>query len=248
MKPFAVAVLYQVDAAQHDAVLAALGGSSSPAVVVQEETAATNSANPATTPADLDVSTLTPVQQQIATALLGRPMNDRQVGVLEIHLQNYRAAGAHLTIDAVAQQLVGQGLIKDQHRAADYVNGALRSFGKRLQGTLTKTPGRYGRDRFGDGVKDEVPLLAMFSIIKDGNGQARHRLTDDGAAAVAVALGSTQSGVAASSPMTEVDDPSEIVSLGMSRLSAALIERVAKTWGVNRDEAVRQLTALAGAG
>jgi hypothetical protein len=46
-------------------------------------------------------------------------------------------------------------------------------------------PVRVGRDCRGEGVADEVPLLALVDIVSGPMGEARHRLTEDGAAAVA---------------------------------------------------------------
>lgn len=191
---------------------------------------------------------VTKCQQEITAALTNRTLNDTQIGVLEAHLRNFRGNGGHLSIASVAKYLVEHCNVENLEIAAQYVEGALRSFGKRLKTCLSTIPTRHGRDRMGDGVADEVPLLAMFSIVKDDLGQTRHRLTEDGAAAVSLALGAKASGIAATSSWQEGDNLDELVGLSMSVKAAALIERVAKTMGVTREEAILHMTSMAGAG
>ena len=196
-------------------------------------------------------SSLTKVQGEIVVALTRTPpLNERQVAILEIYWTAYTQGEPPLPIETVATRLAAKApvIAIDPTRAADYVKGALRSFGKRLFGALTRVPVQIGRDRMGDGVADEIPLLAMFSIEKGLSGEARHRLTPDGAAAVAAALALNAKGEAASSPAAEGDDPDEIVTFPIRRSTAALVMRVANSKEIGLDEALRVMTALAGAG
>lgn len=191
---------------------------------------------------------LTKVQGEIVLALTRKPpLNKRQVGILEIYWRAYKQGEPALPIETVATRLV-QEIKVDPARAVDYVKGALRSFGKRLSAALSKVPVKFGKDAMGDGVADEIPLLALLSIEKGPGGEARHKLMPNGAIAVAAALGMNAEGDAASSPITNADDPDEVVTLAMSRLAAALVWRVAATKGIGVDEAVKLMAALAGAG
>lgn len=239
MKNHALFVLYPIDEAKHLEVLAALQAAAPSGENQQPEVGHIPL---------IDALTLTKIQQEIAAALTSRTLNNRQIGVLEAHLRNFRAGGGQMTIHSVATYLVERGDVHDHAQAVKYVEGALRSFGKRLKATLTKIPFRIGKDPIGDGVADAVPLLAMFSIVKDDHGQTRHRFTQDAEAAVALVLGAKASGMAASSPLQEGENVNEVVGLLMSANAAALIERVTKTLGVTRDEAILHMTALAGAG
>ena len=108
-----------------------------------------------------------------------------------------------------------------------------------------------GHDVHGDGVADEIPLLALVSIETGPYGESRHRLTDDGAAAVAAALGLNDQGTAAGSVLTgdpALDDLDAVVTMGMTRLAAALLLRVQKSMGLSMDATIKALTAQAGAG
>lgn len=244
METYALAVYYPIDPAKHSQVLASL------------QAAAPTNSSQASAPLKVslaDLTLLTARQQEIADALLAPKMNDSQVRVLQVHLQNYRAAGPHVPAETVADRLLEDSLAESSNRelVINKVKGALRSFGKRLNRTLTgHIPCRIGVDRKGEGVADEIPLLAMFSLHKDNFGRMCHRLTEDGAVAVAQVLGSNLAGVAASNPMPQAgnEDQEEIVGLAMTRLSAALIERVAQSLGMTRDEAIRHMTAQCGAG
>jgi len=193
-------------------------------------------------------TSLTKVQGEIVVALTkSPPLNERQVAVLEIYCNAYSHGEPALSIEMVGTRLEDKVAI-DPARAAAYVKGALRSFGKRLFAALSKLPVQIGKDAMGGGVADEIPLLALLSIEKGPTGETRHKLTADGAAAVAAALALNAKGEAASSPPAGTDDPNEIVTLAMTRLAAALIMRVAKSKGIGVDEAVKLMTALAGAG
>lgn len=189
---------------------------------------------------------LTKVQGEMVTALTKKPpLNVRQVAILEIYVQAAKAGEPALAVDAMAARLVGKVAV-DPARAADYVKGALRSFGKRLFAELSKVPVQFGKDAMGDGVADEIPLLAMFDITKGNMGEARHKLTPDGVVAVTAALALNSKGEAASS--TAAGNPDEIVTLAMTRGTAAQVMRVASTKGLGIDSALRLMTALAGAG
>lgn len=193
--------------------------------------------------------TLTGVQQEIAEALTNRPLNERQVCILEKYLINFKSGGGHVDVDSVAKYLLENVKeVETQKKAVEFVKGSLRAFGKRLNGTLTKPPGRRGKDKFGDGVLDEVPLMAMIDFFKDAHGQTRHKLTEDGAAAIAMVLGAKASGMAASSTLQDGENENEKVGLFMTVKSAALLFRVAKEMGVTLDEAILSMTAAAGAG
>ena len=189
---------------------------------------------------------LSKVQGEMVTALTKKPpLNERQVAILEVYWQAAKAGEPPLAVDAVATRLVGKVTV-DPARAAHYVKGALRSFGKRLFAELSKVPVRFGKDAMGDGVADEIPLLAMFDITKGSMGEARHKLTPDGVVAVTAALALNSRGEAASS--TAAGDPDEIVTLAMTRGTAAQVMRVASTRGLGIDGALRLMTALAGSG
>src|SRR5690606_23129744 len=149
---------------------------------------ATSAATPPSGTAGL--TALTPVQGQIFAALTRRPLNQSQTELLAIYWRARRDGEPALSVDEAARGLAA-ALGADPARSADYVRGALRSFGRRLLRALEKVPLQVGRDRMGDGVADQIPLLALLTIETGPNGDARHRLTPDGAAAVALALGLT---------------------------------------------------------
>lgn len=191
---------------------------------------------------------LTKVQGEIVSALTKKPvLNPRQVTILEIHWKATTSGGQPLSVDAVGARLVAEGGA-EPNQATDFVRGSLRSFGRRLRATLTKVPVQIGKDMLGDGVADEIPLLAMFDISKGATGEVRHRLTHDGMIAVQAALGMNGKGNAAGSVTGEDHDPEEMVTLGMSQGAAALIMRVAASKGMGVDETVRLMTAMMGAG
>jgi hypothetical protein len=188
--------------------------------------------------------------QPIWAALTGRPLNDRQIGVLEIYLQARATGEPPLSVHEVGRHLA-EALGLDPTRASDFVRGVLRSFGRRLLQTLKRPPVRIGQDGLGNGVANEVPLLALLGVSSGSSGEVRHRLTDNGAAAVAAALAMTSAGKAAGGIQTgdpDLDDPNEIVTIGMTRLSAALVFRVQRSFGCSIDETIQRLTAKAGAG
>lgn len=239
------AIFFPVDESKKDAVLAFLKDASTPSNIQKQKTTELQLTAPN------DVTKLTKTQQEIVQAITYRPLNITQIGVLEAHLRSFKAGGGHLSINKVAEYLVERYDEETMMSAVKKVEGALRSFGKRLKAfmpVLTEMPHRMGKDKFGDGVADPVPLLAMFSIIKDGNGVTRHRLNDDAAIAVALALGSSASGSACSVVWQEGDDPNEVVGVGMSLMSAAVLYKVAENQGLSLDEAILHLGSLAGVG
>jgi hypothetical protein len=193
---------------------------------------------------------LTPVAQQIWAALSGRPLNDRQIALLEIYARACAAGEPPISVQEAGRRLVQALDDLGPARAEGFVKGSLRSFGRRLR-TLKRPPVRLGYDRNGDGVGDEVPLLALLEISTGPSGEVRHRLTDDGVAAVAAALALTSAGHAASGVQTGdavLDDPDQVVSMGMTRLAAALLFRVQKGLGLSMDDTIKTLAAQAGAG
>jgi len=210
-------------------------------------------ASPSVAPAPEPTTTLTlltPVQSQICAALTQKPLNPSQTELLAIYWRSWRDGEPELPIEEAGRRLAA-ALSVDPARASDFVRGALRSFGRRLIHTLERPPLRVGRDRFGDGVADEIPLLALVSIVTGPTGEARHRLTNDGAVAVAVALGMTAAGQAAGGLQTgdpALDDPDAVVSIGMTRRAAALLLRVQRSLGLGLDATIKTLTAQAGAG
>lgn len=191
---------------------------------------------------------LTKLQGEIVRALTRKPpLNERQISVLEIYWQAHHQGEAALSIETVAARLA-QKIELDPSKTADFVKGSLRSFGKRLSAVLSKVPVQAGRDAMGNGVADEIPLLAMISIVKGPGGEARHILTSEGSIAVAAALAMNGKGEAASTPSVDAEDPDEIVTLPMTRKAAALTIRVAKANDMTIDEAIKSMTARAGAG
>jgi len=195
------------------------------------------------------IQPLPQIQQRIVVALTRQPpLNERQVATLEVYWDAYHETNAALPISEIAARLVKRGIV-DPARAEDFVKGALRSFGKRLNGFANESVALLlGVDRFGDGVADSVPLVVLLDIRKGKNGEACHRLTKDGAAAVSVALGLPKPNANAAKGEPSMEDLDETVSLGMSRRAALMILRVAKTRGISVDEAIIQMTAAAGAG
>lgn len=189
------------------------------------------------------------IQQRIVVALTRQPaLNERQVATLEVYWAAYHETKQALPISEIAARLVERG-IHDPARAEDFVKGALRSFGKRLNGFANEWVALVRSvDRFGDDVADLVPLVVLLDIRKGKNGEACHRLTKDGAAAVAVALGLPKPSSAATDGKPGKEDLDEVVSLGMSRRAAVMILRVVKARGISTDEAIIQMTAAAGAG
>ena len=183
---------------------------------------------------------LTQVQGEIHAALSYRPLNPFQVLMLGVYHQAYVDGLPGLSVDEMASRLKAKSDV-DPKRAADFVRGGIRSFGKRLRQTLTVVPVVYGKDSMGDGVADETPLLAMFTVTLGSMGERRQALTDDGAVAVAAALGLVNQHVGEGADDT-------VVALGMSKHSADMLNRVAATKGVSLDKAIQWMTAQAGAG
>lgn len=239
------AIIFPVDASKKDAVLAVLNGASTPSNSQKQKPTKLQVAVPT------GLNKLTTKQQVIVKALTYRPLNVTQIGVLEAHLRNIKSGSGHLSINKVAEYLVERYDLDTMMSAVNEVKGALRSFGKRLKAfmpTQSDIPHRRGKDKFGDGVADPVPLLAMFSIFKDGNGDTRHRFTEDAAIAVALALGSSASGTACSVVWQESDDPNEVVGVPMKLWSAAVLYHAAANQGLSVDEVILQWGSLAGVG
>jgi hypothetical protein len=238
MTPF-LAIIYPVPAHQAAPIIAALG-----LIPPDLDLPLPMSAAPLPTG-----SPLTKTQGEIVAALTKKPpLNERQIAILEVYWDAHRRGEPALSIEAAATRLA-QKIAVDPARGEDFVKGALRSFGKRLFATLSGIPPlKIGRDAMGDGVADAIPLLAMLSIEKGPSGEARHKLTPDGAVAIAAALALNVKGEAASSSVTGADDPDEIVTLAVTRLAAALVMRVARTRGIGTDDAVKLMASLAGAG
>ncbi|TGQ83739.1 hypothetical protein EN850_03065 [Mesorhizobium sp. M8A.F.Ca.ET.207.01.1.1] len=111
-------------------------------------------------------------------------------------------------------------------KAEAHVRGAIRSFGRRLTAALDKIPGRFGHDRHGYDVFDEVLSLALFDVVVGPSSEKRHKLTDEGLVAVTVALRLTEDGQAADELQSgdpNFDDPDEVLMVSTSRLAAALL-------------------------
>lgn len=203
-----------------------------------------------TAPANAAAQPVSAAVSQIWHALTDRPLNDRQALVLEILWRAKRDGEPALSIEEVARRLAAAGTV-DPARAVDFVKGAYRSFGRRLFQTLAPTPVKIDVNAKGEGVADEIPLLALMSIETGPSGENRHRLTDDGFIAVDAALGMTAKGHAAGGIQTgdpELDDPNAIVRPAMSRLSHALLLRVQASMGLTFDATIKALAGLAGAG
>lgn len=184
---------------------------------------------------------LSPIQGQICAALTRQPLNDRQKEVLAIYWRADRGHEPALSIEEVGRRLAAS-LELDPARAADYVRGALRSFGRRLFRTAAK-PGEG--EHAGEANGEAIPLLSLIAIETGPTGEARHRLTDDGAIAVAAALGLNASG---ETPAILPGDPDAIVAVGMSRSAAAALLRAQEVLGLGLDAAVKALATQAGAG
>jgi hypothetical protein len=188
---------------------------------------------------------LTSGQGRICAALTRQPLNSRQAALLGIYWHAYREGESALSIEDAGRRLAAAAGL-DPARAADYVRGALRSFGRRLLRTADAAPSAdEGRNHPGEGGGDAIPLLALLAIETGPSGEARHRLTDDGAVAVATALGLGRGGTEAEGGS---DDPDAVVAVGMSRAAAALLLRVQHTLGLGIDDTVKTLAAQAGAG
>jgi hypothetical protein len=91
----------------------------------------------------------------------------------------------------------------------------------------------------------------MFSIERDAHGLARHLLTKNGFAAVALAIGVKMSGKAEGDSAHEErgeQESEEIMAYGLQRIAINMIERVAVWMGVSRHDAVRAMASASGAG
>lgn len=211
--------------------------------------------NPSPTPGAVaatipDIKPMTGVQAQIWAALTSRLLNERQVALLEIYWRAWAKGEQALSVEEAAHRLA-QGIEVDPAKAVDYVKGALRSFGRRLYQTRERPPVKLGKDLMGNGVADEIPLLALLSIATGPSGENRHRLTDNGAVAVAAALGLNAHGMSAGGLQTgdpALDDPHEVVTVAMTRGACALILRVQRAMGLSFDATLKALAAQAGAG
>ena len=178
------------------------------------------------------------VPAEIHRALTQQPLNERQAEILRIYWNARREGEEALPIEEVARRLSESGLVS-RDKAVDFVKGALRSFGRRLFATLSRSPIKTGRDRDGEGVGNEVPLMAMIEIIPVPRGAARHRMTADGAFAVAVALGLDRDG---SDPEAAAAGDGTVL-LAMSPRSAALILQAQRTLGGSIDDAIEAMAA-----
>lgn len=202
------------------------------------------------TPAIPNIKPMTKIQAQIWAALTSRPLNERQIALLEIYWRARAAGEPALSVEEAARRL-SQAVDVDPAKAVDFVKGALRSFGRRLFQTLERPPLKVGKDRMGDGVADEIPILALLSIETGPMGESRHRMTDDGTAATAAALGINANGMAAEGLQTgdpALDDPDEVVTVAMTRGALALLLRVQRAMGLSFDSTLKALAAQAGAG
>ncbi len=197
-----------------------------------------------------DIKPMTGIQAQIWAALTSRPLNERQIALLQIYWQAWAAGEPAISIEEAGRRLA-QEVEVEQGKADDYVKGALRSFGRRLFQTLERPPLKFGKDLMGNGVADEIPLLALLSILTGPSGENCHRLTDDGAVAVAAALGLNANGIAAGGIQTgdpALDDLNEVVTVAMTRGAYASLLRVQRSMGLSFDATLMALAALAGAG
>jgi hypothetical protein len=189
-------------------------------------------------------SALTKVQGEICAALTQKPLNSDQTEILAIYWRAKKNGEEPISVWTVASRMDAVGTRADVSKE-NLVRGALRSFGRRLAGGLDRM--REELDHLGPAVQ-EIPLLAMMVIYKFPGGNQAHQLTDDGFAAVTAALGMTEDGTPAGGISKEGDDPDEIVMVGMTRMSAALLMRVQQGLGLGLDATVKTLTAQAGAG
>lgn len=197
-----------------------------------------------------DIKPMTGIQAQIWAALTSGPLNERQVALLQIYWLAWAADEPALSVEEAARRLA-QDVEVAPAKAVNYVKGALRSFGRRLVQTLEHPPLKYGKDSMGDGVADEIPLLALLSIATGPLGENCHRLTNDGAVAVAAALGLNSKGMAAGVLQTgdpALDDLNEVVTVAMTRGACALLLRVQGAMGLSFDATLKALAAQAGAG
>jgi len=205
-------------------------------------------ATPSTSGHEANLHPLTAVQGQIWAALTARALNHRQVAMLEIYWRARLAGEPALSVNEAGRRLA-EALSVPHGEACNFAKGALRSFGRRLAQTLQRPPANLGNDN--PGAANEIPLLALLAIETGPHGESRHRLTYDGMTAVAAALGLTAHGAAATGVSTAdsaIDDLDEVVLLGMSRLSAAVLLRAQRSMCLSLDATIKAMAARAGAG
>jgi hypothetical protein len=192
---------------------------------------------------------LTAVQSRIWAALTRRPLNERQLAVLEIYFRARLAREAPLSVEEAGRR-AAEALGLPRKRARDYLRGSLRSFGRRLAKTRKVSPPRTDQDNSSNAAAGSVPLLAMMSIETGPRGESRHRLTYDGMVAVATALGFNGRGIGATSASKgdpALDDLDVVVTIAMSRASAALLLRIQNALRLSLDATICALAAQAGA-
>jgi hypothetical protein len=197
---------------------------------------------PVALPTPPEFKPLTSIQQQIWSALTSSPLNIRQIAILKIYFQAYTTNEPALSVDETAMRL-GKASGIDASKASEYIKGSLRSFGRRLFQTLERIPVKLGSNRLGEGVADEIPILAMFSIQAGPRGEKRHKLTSDGVIAVAAALGLNAAG-GTDPDNTASNDPDDIVTVGITRSALAAIFYFQQQKGTSFDEAVKTLASL----
>ncbi len=182
---------------------------------------------------------LTPLQKQIHDALTYRPLNDNQLQLISIYLAASQAKEGALSINTAAARLataIGTG----HGKAEELVKGALRSFGKRLFKKLKKVPVKHGKDKFGEGVADEIPLLAFVSIGKASDGGACHRLTSDGILVAEVLLSMSKLG------LPTITAAETTVTVEIKSSTDDLIKQAQAALGLSLDDTLRHLAAQAG--
>lgn len=182
---------------------------------------------------------LNPLQKQIYEALTYRPLNENQLKLISIYLAAAKANEGPLSVfDSGGRLAKASG--HSHGKAEELVKGALRAFGKRLFKKLKKIPLKYGKDKYGEGVADEIPLLAFVSITKGSDGGACHQLTADGVIVAELLIS-----------MSDLEQPGEAsaettVTVEIKASTEELLKQTQAALGLSLDDTLRHLAAQAG--
>ncbi|AOG03062.1 hypothetical protein BSY19_5373 (plasmid) [Bosea sp. RAC05] len=182
---------------------------------------------------------LNPLQKQIYEALTYRPLNENQVQLISIYLAAAKANEGPLSVfDSGGRLAKATG--HSHGKAEELVKGALRAFGKRLFKKLKKIPLKHGKDKYGEGVADEIPLLAFVSITKGSDGGACHQLTADGVivAELLISMSDLELPAAGATEIT--------VTVEIKASTEALLKQLQEALGMSLDDVLHHLALQAG--